>query len=84
MPTKKENSHGKQFKGVVVSNKMDKTIVVSVSRYVKHKKYGKYMEHSKCFKAHVEGTKPEVGVMVTIEETRPISRDKHFRLIQGA
>ena len=50
MATKKEISHGKQFKGVVVSNKMDKTIVVSVSRFVKH-------------------------------PTRPISRDKHFRLV---
>ncbi|OGZ04034.1 MAG: 30S ribosomal protein S17 [Candidatus Lloydbacteria bacterium RIFCSPHIGHO2_01_FULL_41_20] len=81
MATKKEISHGKQFKGVVVSNKMDKTIVVSVSRFVKHPKYGKYIKHDKRFKAHVEGVKPEVGTTVTIEETRPISRDKHFRLV---
>ncbi|MEK7582141.1 MAG: 30S ribosomal protein S17 [Patescibacteria group bacterium] len=82
MANKKENSHRKQFKGVVVSNKMDKTIVVSVSRYVKNKKYGKYMEHNKRFKAHVKGVKPEVGSTVTIEETRPISRDKHFKLVE--
>ena len=81
MTTKKEISKGKQLKGVVVSNKMDKTIVVSVSRYVKHPKYGKFMKHNKRFKAHVEGVKPEVGATVTIEETRPISRDKHFKLI---
>ena len=74
--------HRKQFKGIVVSDKMAKTLVVLVSRYVKHPKYGKYMKIDKRFKAHVEGTKPALGSRVTIEETRPISKDKHFRVVE--
>ncbi len=76
--------HKKRFKGIVVSDKMEKTVVVLVSRYVKHPKYGKYMKIDKRFKAHVEGAKPALGASVVIEETRPISRDKRFRVIQGA
>lgn len=71
----------KRMKGTVVSDKMAKTVVVSVSRFMKHPKYGKFMKIDKRYKAHVEGEKPAVGSIVTIEETRPISRDKRFRVI---
>ncbi|MBX4215983.1 30S ribosomal protein S17 [Candidatus Parcubacteria bacterium] len=81
MATENKQSHTKRLKGTVVSNKMQKTIVVEVSRFVKHKKYGKYMKIDKRMKAHVEGAMPEVGAIVTIEETRPMSRDKHFKLV---
>jgi len=73
--------HKKRFKGTVVSNKMQKTIVVEVSRFVKHPKYGKFMKIDKRVKAHVDGAMPEIGTNVTIEETRPMSRDKHFKLV---
>jgi len=72
------------MKGTVVSNAMEKTVVVLVPRFVKHPKYGKYIEHRKRYKAHVEGDKPSIGTVVVIEETRPLSRDKHFRVIKGA
>lgn len=81
MTDKKTQTHRKCFKGKVVSDKMDKTVVVLVSRYVKHPKYGKYMKIDKRFKAHVEKDKPAIGATVTIEETRPISKDKHFRIV---
>lgn len=64
--------------GVVVSNKMDKTVVVSVSRFVKHPKYGKYYKVSKKYKAHDEGNKYQVGDKVNLIESRPISKDKKF------
>lgn len=64
--------------GVVVSDKMDKTIVVSVSRFVKHPKYGKYYKISKKYKAHDEENKFKIGDKVEIEETRPLSKDKRF------
>lgn len=69
------------MKGKVVSDKMEKTVVVSVSRFVKHWKYGKFMKIDKRYKAHVEGVKPALGTEVTIEETRPISRDKRFKVV---
>lgn len=70
----------KTLKGVVVSDKMDKTIVVSVSRFVKHPKYGKYYSINKKYKAHDEENKYKTGDTVTIVETKPISKDKHFRV----
>ena len=69
------------MKGVVVSDKMDKTVVVSVTRFVKHPKYQKFQKISKRFKAHDENNVKKVGDTVTIEETRPISKDKHFKVI---
>ena len=57
---------------------MDKTVVVLVSRYVKHPKYKKYIRRDKKFKAHDPDNKYKIGDKVTIEETRPISKDKHF------
>ena len=79
-----ETINKKKLKGVVVSDKMDKTIVVSVSRYVKHPKYKKYLKISKKFKAHDPENKYKVGERVTIEETRPISKDKHFRVVESS
>ena len=72
---------GKVLSGTVVSNKMKDTIVVSVSRYVKHPKYGKYMNITKKFKAHDAGNTAVMGDKVDIIETRPISKDKHFKLL---
>jgi len=72
---------GKILKGVVVSDKMDKTVVVSVSRFVKHPLYGKFYKISKKYKAHDEGNIHKVGDKVEIVETRPISKDKKFRVV---
>ncbi len=67
--------------GMVVSDKMDKTVVVSVSRFVKHPKYGKYYKVSKKYKAHDEENKFKTGDNVEIVETRPISKDKRFKVV---
>jgi len=72
---------GNILKGVVVSDKMDKTIVVSVSRFIKHPLYGKFYKVSKKYKAHDEDNKYKVGDKVEIVETKPISKDKHFKVI---
>ena len=71
----------KVLKGVVVSDKMDKTIVVLVTRFVEHKKYGKRIKKTKKYKAHDETNSKKVGDTVEIEETRPISKDKKFKVI---
>jgi len=77
---KKENK-ANILKGVVVSDKMDKTIVVSVSRFVKHPKYGKFYSINKKYKAHDEENKYKTGDKVEIIETRPISKDKRFKVL---
>ena len=66
--------------GVVVSDKMDKTIVVAVERLVKHLRYKKYIRQRKHFKVHDEGNRGAVGDRVVIVETRPLSKDKRWRL----
>lgn len=71
----------KILKGVVVSDKMDKTIVVLVSRFVEHKKYGKRIKKTKKYKVHDENNSKKIGDVVEIEETRPISKEKHFKVI---
>lgn len=68
--------------GKVVSNKMDKTIVVSVERKVPHALYNKPMVTSKRFKAHDENNECQIGDTVKIVETRPLSKDKHWRLVE--
>jgi small subunit ribosomal protein S17 len=60
---------------------MQKTVVVEVNRFVKHPKYGKYMKQSKKYKAHDEENTYKVGDKVSIEETRPISKDKTFKVV---
>jgi small subunit ribosomal protein S17 len=71
----------KKLKGIVVSDKMNKTIVVEVMRYTKHPLYGKYMKHSKRYKVHDEKKEFKVGDRIIIEETRPLSKDKHFKVV---
>ena len=66
--------------GVVVSDKMLKTIVVAVDRQVQHRKYKKFMRARKTYKVHDEKNECKVGDKVRIEETRPLSRDKRWRL----
>ncbi len=81
--TKKEDkkAEGKLFAGKVASNKMAKTVVVEVMRYVKHPKYQKFLKKVKRYKAHAE-TAYEIGQTVTIQECRPLSKDKTFIVIK--
>ncbi len=68
--------------GVVVSNKMAKSIVVSVERKVKHPKYGKFIKKTTKFMAHDEKNESGMGDLVLISETRPLSKNKCWRLKQ--
>jgi len=68
--------------GVVVSDKMDKTIVVSIVRKAKHPLYNKTIKSSKKYKAHDENNEAKVGDEVMITETRPLSKDKRWRLVK--
>ena len=68
--------------GIVVSDKMDKTIVVAVTSNVKHPLYKKVVKITKKFKAHDENNECKVGDTVEIMETRPISKTTHFRLLR--
>lgn len=68
--------------GEVVSNKMEKTISVQVYRTVKHPKYGKYMKRSSMFKAHDEKNEAKIGDIVKIQETRPLSKTKRWKLVE--
>lgn len=68
--------------GVVISNKMQKTIVVEVMRLVKHPTYGKYIKRSSVYKAHDKNGVAKVGDKVEIVETRPISKSKSTRLLR--
>jgi small subunit ribosomal protein S17 len=68
--------------GVVVSNKMDKTIVVAVERKVRHPLYGKTMKKTTKFKAHDENNEANINDKVLLMETRPISKDKRWRLVE--
>jgi len=70
--------NAKTREGVVVSDKMDKTVVVSVERLVQHPKYKKYRKRRKKVKAHDETNRCAVGDRVLIAETRPLSRDKRW------
>ena len=74
----------RKLKGVVVSDKMQKTIVVSIVRLKKHPKYKKYFKVTKKFKAHDENNEYHTGDRVLIEETRPRSKDKRWRVIGKA
>lgn len=71
----------KSIKGLVVSDKMDKTVVVAVTRFVKHPKYKKFLKITKKYKAHDEANAHKTGDSVEIVETRPISKDKHFSVV---
>jgi small subunit ribosomal protein S17 len=68
--------------GVVVSDKMDKTIVVAIRNRVKHPLYGKIMNRTNKIKVHDEQNQCGIGDTVKIMETRPLSKDKHWRLVE--
>ena len=78
---KTEKTTGKKLQGVVVSDKMMKTVTVLVNRFVKHPKYGKFMNISKKYKAHDENNTYKEGDQVVIQECRPLSKDKTFTVI---
>jgi len=75
-------SNKKQRVGVVASNKMDKSITVLVSRKLKHPIYGKFVKKSKKFMAHDEANEANIGDKVKIEESRPLSKRKKWKLIE--
>jgi len=75
-----ERGNRKTRVGIVVSDKMDKTVVVQVDQLVKHPVYKKYIKRRVKCKAHDEGNQCGVGDKVLLVETRPLSRDKHWRV----
>ena len=77
-----ERSNRKEKIGVVSSNKMTKSIVVSVERKVKHAKYGKFIKRTSTFMAHDETNDSKIGDTVRIVETRPLSKNKRWRLVE--
>ena len=77
-----ERNERKERVGKVVSNKMQKTITVAVDRKVKHPIYGKFVNRTTKFRAHDEENTGGIGDTVRIMETRPLSKDKRWRLIE--
>jgi small subunit ribosomal protein S17 len=78
----KATGRRKQRKGVVVSDKMDKTVVVAVTRVRRHPLYKKTVRSSKKYLAHSPSDDVHIGDRVLIEETRPISKHKHWRVVE--
>ncbi|MEW6075135.1 MAG: 30S ribosomal protein S17 [Candidatus Omnitrophota bacterium] len=72
----------KEFRGIVISDKMEKTIVVRVTRLAKHPKYRRIMKQCNKYKVHDESRQAKVGDEVRILETRPLSKDKRYRLVE--
>jgi small subunit ribosomal protein S17 len=77
-----ERNFRKERIGVVASNKMQKSIVVKVERKVKHAKYGKFLKLTSKFVAHDEKNECNIGDTVRIMETRPLSKNKNWRLVE--
>ena len=77
-----ERNLRKTMVGIVSSNKMDKTIVVSVVDNVKHPVYGKILKRTYKLKAHDENNECQIGDRVRVMETRPLSKDKRWRLVE--
>ncbi len=77
-----ERNFRKQRTGKVVSDKMDKTIVVAIEYNVKHPLYGKIVKRTYKLKAHDENTESRIGDGVRVMETRPLSKDKRWRLVE--
>lgn len=77
-----ERNERKERIGKVLSNKMQKTITVAVDRKVKHPIYGKFVNRTTKFKAHDENNTAGIGDTVRIMETRPLSKDKRWRLVE--
>lgn len=80
--TKIERNRRKERIGVVTSNKMQKTIIVSVVRRVKHPIYGKFLTRTTKFAVHDEKNEANIGDKVRIMETRPLSKTKRWRLVE--
>lgn len=79
-----ETKNARTLTGEVVSNKMDKTIVVKVKRRVQHPRYGKYITRTTKIHAHDSGNKAQMGDEVTIKESRPYSKQKCWELVEVA
>ncbi len=77
-----ERNRRKTRVGIVVSDKMDKTVVVAVERLVLHPFYKKYIKRTKKFKAHDERNECQIGDKVQIMETRPLSKTKRWRVVE--
>lgn len=77
-----ERNLRKEKVGIVVSNKMEKTIVVNVERRIKHPKYGKFVKKSDKFMAQDDKNECSIGDTVRIAETRPLSKNKCWRLVE--
>ena len=77
-----ERNYRKNLRGIVVSDKMEKTIVVEVEDRKKHSLYGKVLKTHKKFKAHDESEEAGIGDIVQIAETRPLSASKRWRLVR--
>jgi len=80
--SKDKGAKGRLLKGVITSDKMDKTVVVLVNRYKEHPKYKKRYKVSKKYKADDPKNKYKIGNKVIIQETRPISKDKRWKVIK--
>ena len=76
-----ERGKRKVLTGTVVSDKMEKTAVVSIERLVKHPTYGKYVRRRNKFKVHDEKNECKIGDVIRFMETRPLSKDKRWRLV---
>ncbi|MBO2524522.1 MAG: 30S ribosomal protein S17 [Bacteroidales bacterium] len=77
-----ERNKRKVREGLVTSNKMDKTIVISVERRLKHPKYGKFLKRTTKLMAHDEKNDCNIGDKVRVMETRPLSKSKRWRLVE--
>ena len=80
--TETERKNRKLREGLVVSNKMDKTVVVAVVERVRHAKYGKFMMRTKKLYAHDETDEDNIGDRVSVMETRPLSKNKRWRVVE--
>ena len=76
-----DRNRRKTIVGIVTSDKLDKTIVVTVEDFVRHSLYGKAVKRTKKVKAHDENNECQIGDKVRIMETRPLSKDKRWRLV---
>lgn len=77
-------SHRRELTGIVVSDKMRQTAVVEITHQRKHSQYLKYYTITKRLKAHNEGGEFKIGDRVRIQETRPLSKEKHWRIVAKA
>ena len=75
-------THRREMVGEVVSDKMEKTVIVTIKRLTRHAKYGKVIRRITRLKAHDENNDCHIGDQVRLVETRPLSKDKHFRVVE--